>query len=89
MGVCWPLAATPSITSRASDRDWGSGPTDGLLKLWDAKTGKLKQHLDGEHSSQVVDVAFSPDGKSLASPGTGRPAAASSFGIRKPAMSPK
>jgi WD40 repeat protein len=50
----------------------GLGPTAGLLKLWDAKSGELKHDLKGEHSSQVLDVAFSPDGKLLASAGNCR-----------------
>jgi serine/threonine protein kinase/WD40 repeat protein/HEAT repeat protein len=40
----------------------------GRLKLWDAKTGKLLRDLAG-HSANVNAVAFSPDGKLLASAG--------------------
>ena len=47
----------------------GEGPDVGLVKLWDAQTGKLKQDLKGEHIGQVLDVAFSPDGDFLASAG--------------------
>ncbi len=43
--------------------------THGKLKLWDAKTGELKQDL-GEHYSFVRSAAFSPDGKTLASIGS-------------------
>ena len=47
----------------------GLGPSAGLLKLWDAKTGELKQDLKEEHYGQVLNAAFSPDGKFLASAG--------------------
>jgi len=46
--------------------------THGKLKLWDAKTGKLKRDL-GEHYSAVRSVAFSRDGKTLASIGSHPP----------------
>ena len=36
------------------------------VRLWDATTGAWKQTLEG-HSSSVYAVAFSPDGKVLAS----------------------
>jgi len=45
-----------------------SGLTPGTLKLWDAKTGELKRDLEG-HLWQAPSVAFSPDGKFLASAG--------------------
>jgi WD40 repeat protein len=45
-----------------------SGATPGQIKLWDAKTGELKRDL-GEHFSAVRSVAFSSDGKVLASAG--------------------
>ncbi len=43
----------------------GSGP--GRLKVWEVKTGTLKHDLDGH--SYASDVAFSPDGRLLASAG--------------------
>ena len=43
-----------------------TGP--GRLKLWDLKSGKLKCDIAG-HSGNVVGLAFSPDGKVLASTG--------------------
>jgi len=36
------------------------------MKLWDAKTGELRKTLHG-YRGQVYDVAFSPEGKTLAS----------------------
>ena len=43
-----------------------TGP--GRLKLWDVQTGSLKHDLIG-HNDQAYAVAFSPDGKLLASTG--------------------
>jgi WD40 repeat protein/serine/threonine protein kinase len=41
-------------------------PTPGEVKVWDAQTGKELLSLKG-HTNNVNSVAFSPDGKSLAS----------------------
>jgi WD40 repeat protein/uncharacterized caspase-like protein len=41
---------------------------DKTIKLWDAATGELVRNLTG-HNSYVWDVAFSPDGRWLASGG--------------------
>src|SRR5207249_2389938 len=37
----------------------------GVVKLWDARTGKERHSLTG-HTAQVADVCFSPDGRRLA-----------------------
>ena len=42
---------------------------DGTAKLWDAVNGSELQILPG-HSAIVTSVAFSPDGRRLASAGT-------------------
>ncbi len=39
---------------------------DNTIKLWDVKTGELKNSLTG-HSSEILFIAFSPDGKTLVS----------------------
>ncbi|MGH9846115.1 MAG: WD40 repeat domain-containing protein [Blastocatellia bacterium] len=43
-----------------------SGGGDGMIKIWDARTGALKRTLNG-HSLEVTSVVISPDGKRLAS----------------------
>ena len=54
---------------------WPSAPTarpsppragDGTVRLWDAATGETRATLKG-HEGAVCAVAFSPDGKTLAS----------------------
>jgi WD40 repeat protein len=40
-------------------------PTDQAIQLWDVKTGKLLKRYDA-HLGEVGDLAFSPDGSTLA-----------------------
>lgn len=46
-----------------------SGGDDGMVRLWDAITGKERAQLKG-HANVISAVAFSPDGKTLASVGS-------------------
>jgi WD40 repeat protein len=46
--------------------DYDFGNYTYTIKLWDVKTGNLLQTLPG-HSHQVLSVAYSPDGQTLAS----------------------
>ena len=47
------------------------GGDDGSVYLWDATDGTLQQQLAG-HQGAVMSVAWSPDGRRLASGGSGR-----------------
>jgi WD40 repeat protein len=53
----------------------GGNPTDcntpGQVTVWDAATGRLLLTLPKQHSGPVTGVAFSPDGKRIASASTG------------------
>src|SRR5258705_7167697 len=45
-----------------------TGSRDTLIKLWDPRTGELKQTLT-DHTGDVYDLDFSSDGKLMASCG--------------------
>jgi WD40 repeat protein len=75
------LLATSGDVVREVGED--TGATGGKVKLWDTKTGELKRDL-GEWYGAVRSVAFSPDGKTLASIGTLPPEGTSSVRLWDP-----
>jgi len=51
---------------RAVGRCIVSGPSDKLVQVWDSSTGEVQNVLEG-HTNLVSSVAFSPDGRHIAS----------------------
>jgi len=44
----------------------GFGDTEYAIRVWDTRTGKLHSVFSG-HKQSIASIAFSPDGKTLAS----------------------
>lgn len=55
-----------SISFSPNGEIFASGSWDGIVRLWDVKSGKLLKKLKG-HTGSVSSISFSPDGKTLAS----------------------
>lgn len=54
------------LASGAGSEQSGFGPRDPTIRLWRVRDGQLLKTLKGHHR-EVTSVAFSPDGKTLAS----------------------
>jgi len=59
-------AEVTSISWSPESSRIASGMQDGTLIIWDARTGEQLKTLRGD-AMQVLDVAWSPDGRTLAS----------------------
>jgi WD40 repeat protein len=58
-----------SIAYRADGKLLALGNDDGSITLWDVAAGRAQETVHSAHSGAVQSLAFSPDGKVLASTG--------------------
>ena len=60
--------AVYAVAFSPDDATLAAGCTDGVIRLWDAASGALRQTFSG-HVGVVSRLAFAPDGRTLASLG--------------------
>jgi RNA polymerase sigma factor (sigma-70 family) len=69
-GRFWSGSTVQSVAFAPDDKALATGHADGIVRMWEAGTGKEIGQF-GKHPDAVMAVAFSPDGKLLASRGGG------------------
>jgi eukaryotic-like serine/threonine-protein kinase len=67
--TCYSASGAWSVGFSPDGKHLASGHTTGTVSLWDPATGRLLRTLEGRHRLGVQEVAFSPDGRLLASAG--------------------
>ena len=70
----WSLSVPNAIETLAFSPDGktlASGHSDGIVRLWDAETGRKLSTLKEHKRGSIRSLAFSPDGKTLASSTSG------------------
>jgi WD40 repeat protein len=55
-----------SLAYSPDDQVLAAGHKDGTIRLWNTATGQMRSEMTG-HESEVKDLAFSPDGRTLLS----------------------
>jgi RNA polymerase sigma factor (sigma-70 family) len=62
-------AAVLTVTFSPDGKVLATGGSDGNVRLWDVRTGKVLMSFGTKHSAAIHAVMFSPDGKTLAAAG--------------------
>jgi WD40 repeat protein len=69
LGAIGPHHATVRACAHVPGTDLIATGSDGVIRLWDVKTGKVAKELKGGHPAEVYSLVVSPDGKWLISTG--------------------
>ena len=67
-GISSIYGSVRSLSFRPDGKTLASGLSDGTIRIWDAQTDELLRTFVG-HASGVENIAYHPDGKTLASSG--------------------
>jgi WD40 repeat protein len=69
LGEVGPHPATVRAVAHVPGTDLLATGSDGTVRLWDVKTGKVAKELKGGHPAEVTGLVVSPDGRWLISTG--------------------
>jgi WD40 repeat protein len=69
LGEIGPHPVTVRACVHVPGTDLLATGSDGVIRLWDVKTGKVAKELKGGHPAEVSSLVISPDGKWLISTG--------------------